>query len=266
MRTLKLTIAYDGTNYVGWQRQLNGVSVQEVLENAFVPLLPQAAGRREGRASDGPPGGVRGPTVAGAGRTDAGAHALGQVASVNLDTDLTASAVQRALNVRLPLDVRVVGVADAPPGFHARFHAGSKTYRYRIVTTPVLSPFERLYAWHAPEAKDLAGLRAAAALLVGTHDFASFQASGSPVRATVRTVHRIDVTTDATSIVLEVDGDGFLRHMVRAIAGTLVDVAAGTREPDSMRVILAARNRAAAGPTAPAAGLTLVAVRYPAVC
>lgn len=266
MRTLKLTIAYDGTNYVGWQRQLNGVSVQEVVENAFVPLLPQAAGRRAGRAGDELPGGGRGPTVAGAGRTDAGAHALGQVASVNLDTDLTASAIQRALNVRLPPDVRVVGVVDAPPGFHARFHAGSKIYRYRIVTTPVLSPFERLYVWHAPEAKDLAALRAAAALLVGTHDFASFQASGSAVRATVRTVIRIDVTADATGIVLEVDGDGFLRHMVRAIAGTLVDVAAGTREPDSMRVILAARNRAAAGPTAPAAGLTLVAVRYPAVC
>jgi len=266
MRTLKLTIAYDGTNYVGWQRQTNGVSVQEVVEAAFVPLLPRAAGWRSGRSGNASPGGGRGPTVAGAGRTDAGAHALGQVASVNLDTDLTAPAIHRALNVRLPPDIRVVGLADAPPGFHARFHAGSKTYRYRIATTPVLSPFDRWYVWHAPEVRDVAAMRAAAAVLVGTHDFASFQAAGSPVRATVRTVHRLDIVADAAGVVLEVDGDGFLRHMVRAMAGTLADVAAGTRAPDSMRAILSARDRAAAGPTAPASGLTLVAVRYPAVC
>src|SRR5205814_9929735 len=129
MRTLKLTLAYDGTAYVGWQRQENGVSVQERVEDAFRPL----AAKPDGSA----------PTVIGAGRTDAGAHALGQVASVNLEIDLSPDTVQRALNVRLPLDIRVVSVVEAKPGFHARYHATGKAYRYRVVTTAVLSPFDR---------------------------------------------------------------------------------------------------------------------------
>jgi tRNA pseudouridine38-40 synthase len=267
MRTLKLTLSYDGTNYVGWQRQTNGMSVQELVEAAFVPLMSRAVERpvasrvRGGRAIEG-----RGPTVAGAGRTDAGVHALGQVASVTLDLDLAPSAIQQALNVRLPDDIRVVGVVDAKPGFHARHHALGKTYRYRLVTTGVLSPFDRWYAWHAPDARDLEAMRAAAGRLVGTHDFASFQAAGSAVRATVRTLHRLDLVADAGGIVIEVDGNGFLRHMVRAIVGTLADVGSGLRPPESIEAILAARDRAAAGPTAPPAGLTLVSVRYPAVC
>jgi len=261
MRTLKLTLTYDGANYVGWQRQANGLSVKEVVESAFVPLQTRAKDRVAGAG----PGG-RGPTVAGAGRTDAGVHALGQVASVNVDLDLAPSAIQRALNVRLPADVRVVGVVDAKPGFHAQYHAVGKTYRYRIVTTPVVSPFERWFVWHAPEARDVVAMREAAARFVGTHDFASLQARGAFVRDTVRTIHRMDLAPDAGGLVLEVEGDGFLRHMVRAIAGTLVDVGAGTRSADSIDGILAARDRAAAGPTAPAAGLTLVSVRYPAVC
>ncbi|HUF48432.1 MAG TPA: tRNA pseudouridine(38-40) synthase TruA [Vicinamibacterales bacterium] len=257
MRSLKLTLAYDGTAYVGWQRQENGVSVQEMVEDAFVPLLcggNDAAGRR-------------GPTVAGAGRTDAGVHALGQVASVNVEIDVPALSIQRALNARLPADIRVLGVVDARPGFHARHHATGKLYRYRVVTTPVLSPFERLYAWHAPEARDLGAMRAAAGRLVGTHDFASFQARGATVRHTVRTIHRLDVAADgAGGLTIEVEGDGFLRHMVRAIAGTLIEVAGGLRPPESLDPMIARRDRQAGGPTAPAAGLTLVAVRYPAVC
>ena len=141
MRTLKLTLAYDGTNYVGWQRQANGVSVQEKVEEAFLPLMGDGVSRP--------------PTVAGASRTDAGVHALGQVASVIAGFDFAASAVQRALNVRLPADIRVIGVVDAMPGFHARHHAVSKSYRYRIATTPVLSPFDRFYVWHAPGGRDL---------------------------------------------------------------------------------------------------------------
>jgi tRNA pseudouridine38-40 synthase len=245
MRTLKLTVAYDGTNYVGWQRQANGVSVQQVLEEAFAPLV----------------GGVA-PTVAGASRTDAGVHARGQVASVNTDSDLSVMAVWRALNVRLPADIRVLSVEDARPGFHARFHAASKSYRYRMVTSPVLQPFDRLYAWHAPEPKKIEWMRDAAAYLVGRHDFASFQARGAFVRDTVRTIHRLDLTADGDEIQIECEGDGFLRHMVRAIAGTLVEIGAGSRDPASMPAVLAARDRRAAGRTAPASGLTLVAVRY----
>jgi tRNA pseudouridine38-40 synthase len=193
-------------------------------------------------------------------------HALGQVASVTLDIGIAASAVQRALNVRLPPDIRVIGVVDAAPGFHARFHAVGKTYRYRIATTPVLSPFDRWFVWHTTEPRDVAAMQAAAAAFVGTHDYASCQGRDSAVRATVRTLTRVEVRAAAGEIVIDVDGDGFLRHMVRAIVGTLVQVGAGTRDSGSIPAMLAARDRQAGGPTAPAAGLTLVAVRYPPVC
>jgi tRNA pseudouridine38-40 synthase len=245
MRTLKLTIAYDGTNYVGWQRQANGVSVQQVVEEAFAPLA----------------GGVA-PTVAGASRTDAGAHAAGQVASVNTDTPLPVTAVGRALNVRLPADIRVMSVEEAAPGFHARFHSVAKSYRYRIATAPVLLPFDRLFVWHAPEPKRIDWMREAASLLVGRHDFASFQARGAFVRETVRTIHRLELREAGAEIQLECEGDGFLRHMVRTMAGTLAEIGTGLRSPASMRDILQARDRRAAGATAPASGLVLLDVRY----
>jgi tRNA pseudouridine38-40 synthase len=245
MRTIKLTLAYDGTNYVGWQRQLNGVSVQQLIEEALAPLS----------------GGVP-PTVVGAGRTDAGVHALGQVATVNLDTDVPASGIQRAINVRLPADIRAIGAVDAPPGFHARYHARAKTYRYRMATTSVLSPFDRWFVWHAPEPRDVGAMRVAARALVGRHDFASFQARGAAVRETVRTIHRLDVTERGGEIVFDVEADGFLRHMVRAIVGTLADVGAGLRPPEAMPAVIAACDRQAAGQTAPASGLTLVTVTY----
>lgn len=248
MRTLKLTLAYDGTQYVGWQRQANGLSVQQVVEEALAPLAG-ADGRR-------------GPTVCGAGRTDAGVHALGQVASVNVTLEMAASTVQRALNARLPADVRVIGVVDAAPGFHARYHATGKTYRYRIATTPVLSPFDRAFVWHAPEVRDVDAIRRAAATLVGRHDFASFQAAGSSIRHTTRTMTRVEIRDTSGELTLEIDGDGFLRHMVRVVAGTLAEIGSGSRAPDEMTRILAARDRRAAGMTAPAAGLTLMAVRY----
>jgi tRNA pseudouridine38-40 synthase len=248
LRTFKLTVAYDGTNYVGWQRQANGVSVQQVLEEAFAPLVSSSGGEP--------------PTIAGAGRTDAGAHATGQVASVNADIALTPISVLRAMNVRLPADVRVMAVEEAAPGFHARIHAVSKSYRYRMVTAPVLSPLDRLYVWHAPEPKRIGWMREAASHLVGRHDFASFQARGACVRETTRTITRLDLHERGGEITIECDGDGFLRHMVRAIAGTLAEVGTGLRAPASMRDILQARDRRAAGATAPASGLTLLAVRY----
>jgi tRNA pseudouridine38-40 synthase len=247
MRTLKLTIAYDGTAYVGWQRQTNGVSVQQIVEDAFVPLV--GAGQSA-------------PGVAGAGRTDAGAHARGQVASVNVEFDLPPAAVQRALNVRLPFDVRVVAVEEAPLGFHARFCARGKAYRYRIATTAVLSPFDRWYVWHAPQCRDLAAMRRAASMLVGRHDFASFQARGSTTVHTVRTIDRVELVESEGGLVIDIAGNGFLRHMVRTIAGTLAEVGGGLRAPESLSAVLSARDRSAAGPTAPACGLTLMGVRY----
>jgi tRNA pseudouridine38-40 synthase len=244
LRTLKLTLAYDGTDYVGWQRQTNGISIQQLVEEAFVPLAGVA------------------PTVAGASRTDAGAHALGQVASVTLDVDYPASAIQRALNIRLPPDIRVVGSVDATTGFHARSHAKGKTYRYRMATTAVLSPFDRRYVWHVPEPRDVEAMRHAAAGFVGRHDFASFQARGSSILDTVRTITRFDLVERPGELVFDVEGDGFLRHMVRAMVGTLAEVGARQRPVESIGAMIAARDRRSAGPTAPASGLTLVSVRY----
>jgi len=245
MRTLKLTMAYDGTNYVGWQRQARGTSIQQLVEAAFAPLV-----------GGDPPG------VAGAGRTDAGVHASAQVASVNVDIDLAPAVVQRALNARLPFDIRVLTVEEAPLGFHARFHARGKAYRYRLLPASVPSPFTRPFVWHVPGVRDVAAMRRAAGWLVGTHDFASFQGRGASVLDTVRTIERMTLSEREGELVVEIEGDGFLRHMVRTIVGTLVDVGSGLRAPHTMGEVIEACDRRAAGPTAPARGLTLVSVRY----
>ena len=245
MRTLKLTIAYDGTNYAGWQRQSNALAVQQVMEEAFAPLTDGVA-----------------PTISGAGRTDSGVHAAGQVASVNVSFDLSPISVQRALNMRLPADIRVMDVTEVPLGFHAQFHAVSKHYRYRMITTPVMSPFDRQYAWHVPWPLDLGAMHDAAQALVGTHDFASFQAISTKVVNTTRTLDRLSVTDVGGEIRIDAEGKGFLRNMVRIFAGTLMEVGAGQRSSAFIPEILAARSREAAGKTAPPQGLTLVAVRY----
>lgn len=247
-RVLKCVVAYDGTAYQGWQRQAAGPTIQAALEEAFVPLLGEA------------------PVVTGAGRTDAGVHALGQVASVRVTCPHDTAAIGRALNARLPPDIRVRRVDDAAPEFHARFSAVGKTYRYRIVTGEIASPFERWFVWHLPGPLRLAAMQQAAAVLAGRHDWASFQAAGTDVDDTTRTITAVDVREADDGVVIEVRGEGFLRHMVRIMVGTLVDVGAGRRAPDTMTDVLAARDRRAAGDTAPACGLTLVSVDYPAGC
>mgnify|MGYP005605740099 FL=1 len=245
-RTLKLTVEYDGTNYVGWQRQAEGISIQGLLEEALGPF-------------EGGPA-----TVHGAGRTDAGVHALGQVASVRTRTQHRAATLQRALNAVLPPDVRVVAVEDAPPTFHARFDAVSKTYEYRIANTPFVSAFQYRYAWHVPGALNLQAMRVGAEALLGRHDFAAFQSTGGDVQTSERTILSITVGSDQgqTPLVIRVTGDGFLRHMVRSIAGTLVDVGLGRWPASQVAEILAGRDRSRAGRAAPAAGLCLVRVDY----
>jgi tRNA pseudouridine38-40 synthase len=251
VRTIKIVLAYDGTEFVGWQRQANGRSVQGMLEDALARI-------------DGRP-----VPVAGAGRTDAGVHALGQVASFRLTSDIAEVVLRQALNALLPADIRVMNVEEAPAQFNARFAARSKTYRYRIVNAAVLSPFERRFAWHLPRALDLKAMRAAAAALKGRHDFAAFQAAGGLVSSSVRTLYESRWLEEAhgergggLTLAYQVSGDGFLRHMVRNIVGTLVEVGTGRRTSASIVDVLASRDRGVAGPTAPAHGLRLVQVDY----
>jgi tRNA pseudouridine38-40 synthase len=241
--TYRLTIAYDGTGLVGWQRQASGTSIQGLLEDALSEL-------------DGRPA-----RVTGAGRTDAGVHAHGQVASVTLERGLAPDALMRAVNARLPAAVRVMAAVEAPADFHARFGARAKRYRYRIWYGEVISPFERAYAWHvrAP-ALDTTAMAEAAALVAGTHDFAAFQAAGSDVASTVRTVTTSIIAADPPLVTYDIAGDGFLRHMVRGLVGTLVEVGRGRWPPSRMREVIASRDRALAGASAPPEGLFLVAV------
>jgi tRNA pseudouridine38-40 synthase len=245
-RTLKLTIAYDGTGLVGWQRQPAGVSVQALIEGALAPF--------EG-----------GPvTVHGAGRTDAGVHALAQVASVSLTAAHSPRAIQRGLNAVLPAAVRVTAIEEATPGFHARFAATGKVYEYRLVPAPFVSPFLARYAWHVPRPLDVGAMRQAGEVLVGRHDFAAFQGTGSAIGETVRTLRALEWREEGGQLIVTLSADGFLRHMVRNIVGTLVDVGSKRWPPGAVAGILASLERARAGRTAPPEGLFLVAVRYDA--
>ena len=243
--TFRITLAYDGTGFVGWQRQATGTSIQGLLEEALQKLDGEAV------------------AVAGAGRTDAGVHALGQVASFVLTRAIEPAALVRALNASLPAAVRVLSAVARDPGFHARFGAKTKTYRYRICNARVMSPFERHYAWHVFGPLDVEAMDTAARCFEGRHDFAAFRTTGGTVRTSERTLTSSTVRREPPStVVYEVAGDGFLRHMVRALAGTLVEVGRGKRSIESVREALASRNRACAGATAPAEGLFLVSVEY----
>ena len=245
MPLFRITLAYDGTDYVGWQRQANGVSIQGLIEEALLAL-------------DG-----REVTVAGSGRTDAGVHALGQVASFTIARAIAPDALVRALNASLPHAVRVLSAEAAPPAFHPRFGARTKTYRYRIWNGEVMNPFERRYAWHVPGALDVEAMRAAARVIEGRHDFAAFQSTGGDVTTTEREIFQSTIRNPQSAmLVYEVVGTGFLRHMVRTIAGSLVEIGRGRRPVAWMSDVLASRDRAAAGPTAPPQGLFLVLVEY----
>ena len=244
-RHFKLTIAYDGTGYAGWQLQPNGKTIQEVVERA----LAKIAGRQ-----------VR---MHGSGRTDAGVHARAQVANCTLDTQLTSATLLRALNANLPEDVRVVRVQEADAKFHARFSAAGKEYRYQVDCGVAADPFLRVYAWHHPRPLDIAAMRAAARLLKGRHDFSAL--SVNPMRiveTTVRTISKLSVTKRGNVLTIVVAADGFLYKMVRSIVGALVKVGEGRLTVGQLRQLMKAKQRTALVETAPAKGLFLWRVFY----
>jgi len=246
-RTLKLVLQYDGSDYVGWQRQAEGASIQGALEDALRPIEADRV------------------TVHGAGRTDAGVHATGQVASFRLSASIDAVTLARALNAVLPLDIRVAKAEVMPDDFHARFSATGKIYDYQIVNAPFVSPFLRRYVWHVIPRLDIDAMREAARAIAGEHDFAAFQATGTDVHTSVRTVRRIEWrggSDPGDPLTMQIEGDGFLRHMVRSIAGTLAEIGLGRWRAEEMAAILASKDRARAGTTAPPSGLILREVLY----
>jgi tRNA pseudouridine38-40 synthase len=249
MRNFKIILAYDGTEFCGWQVQPDAPSVQATLASAIgrvsgEKVLPQ-----------------------GSGRTDAGVHALGQVASFVLESVIPAANLVIALNDVLPPSIRVLACAEVAPGFHARKSAMAKTYRYRMYRKDICPPFLARYVWHYPYPLDFDAMKKAAVLVEGKHDFTSF-AAVDPERgkeeniSNIRTVFSSRMSTAEGEFVYQIRGNGFLHHMVRNLVGTFVLVGKKTIEPEDVSRILSDRNRSSAGATAPASGLYLVSVEY----
>lgn len=266
-RTLKLTIAYDGTNYAGWQRQTNGLAIQQVLEEEIAEIV-----------------GARCPLNA-AGRTDSGVHAAAQVASITINHPIPCGELQRALNARLKAgDIRIRAIEEMPDRWDARIFAKSKTYRYALWNGAIPSPFFRHVVWHVAQPLDLDRMVRAAAALIGEHDFVAFQGRGSDVKTTVRRILAAEMTEmnihadqpiawsplegapdgGGRLFRFEISGTGFLRYMVRTIVGTLADIGRGQLEVEDMAAIIASRDRQQAGHTAPPHGLMLWKVSYDA--
>jgi tRNA pseudouridine38-40 synthase len=243
--TYRLTVSYRGGAYAGWQRQANALAVQEVLEGALEELIGQP---------------VR---TVGAGRTDSGVHARGQVASLKLHRTWPTDALLHGTNTHLPEDVRVMAAATAPRGFDARKHAVAKEYRYRFLRGSVLSPLDAPTAVSLPLPVDLDALQRAASRILGRHDFSAFASSGGSHRSPYRRIFEAEWRDDGEELSFRVVGDGFLRGMVRALVGTLLEVGRGRRSEAGLSRLLEGRPREEAGPTAPARGLVLQRVWYP---
>lgn len=244
MKRVKLIVAYDGTNYHGWQVQDNGITIEEVLNRTISELVQEDI------------------KVIGASRTDAGVHACGNVAVFDTESRIPGDKFSFALNQRLPEDIRIQESCEVDADFHPRYADTVKTYEYNILNRRFELPSKRLYASFCYYPMDIERMNQAAAYLVGEHDFKSFCSAGTQVQTTVRTIYAVNVTKEDDMVHIRITGNGFLYNMVRIIAGTLMQVGTGLMEPEQVKGILEARDRSKAGPTAVAKGLTLVEIRY----
>ncbi len=244
MKRIKLTISYDGTNYCGWQKQPNGLTVEEVINRELSKLLNEQI------------------EVIGASRTDSGVHALGNVAVFDTEARIPGEKVSYAVNRFLPEDIVVVKSEEVEPDFHPRHCDSCKTYEYHIWNDTFPLATNRLYTHHVYDKLNIEAMREGAKYLVGEHDFTSFCSVGAQVETKVRTVYSVDILTEGPLVTIRITGAGFLYNMVRIIAGTLLQVGNGQKKPEFVKEALEARDRAAAGPTAPAKGLTLIKIEY----
>lgn len=244
MKRVKLTVAYDGTNYCGWQVQPNGITVQEVLNQCLSEFTGENI------------------ETIGASRTDAGVHALGNIAVFDTEMRMPGDKFSFALNQRLPEDIRIQKSEEVDADFHPRYVKSQKTYEYRILNCRFPIPTERFYSHFTYIPLDVDKMKEAASYLIGEHDFKSFCGTGAQVKTTVRTVKEIQIEKSGDRITIRITGEGFLYNMVRIIAGTLMDIGGGLYPPEKMKEILEAKDRKKAGPTAPARGLTLMKIQY----
>lgn len=244
MKRVMLTVAYDGTAYHGWQIQPNGETIEGILNRCLSETLGEKI------------------EVIGASRTDSGVHAMGNIAVFDTDSPIPADKISYALNQRLPEDIKIQKSEEVASDFHPRHCESRKTYEYRIYCAPFPMPVKRLYAHYTYIPMDVERMRRGASYLVGKHDFKSFCSAEAQVETTVRQVDSVEVVQEGQEIVIRVAGRGFLYNMVRIIAGTLVEVGRGHIAPEEVKTILEAKDRQAAGPTAPACGLTLVKYEF----
>lgn len=244
MKRVRLVVAYDGTNYHGWQVQKNGITIESELNRCLSELLQEPI------------------EVIGASRTDAGVHALGNVAVFDTESRMPAEKISYALNQRLPEDIRIQKSEEVAPDWHPRYCDSRKTYEYRIYRGEFPMPVKRLYALFTYRSLDVTKMQEAAQYFVGEHDFKSFCQVHAQVDSTVRTVYEMKVYEEGTDVVIRVTGGGFLYNMVRIMAGTLLEVGQGKRVPEEIAEIIEAKDREAAGPTAPAHGLTLIKYEF----
>lgn len=244
MKRIKFLVAYDGTAYHGFAKQKNAMTIQESLEKAIFDITKQEI------------------EVVGSGRTDTGVHAKGQCCIIDIETSIPIERFGKALNSRLPKDIRVRDVEEVDKEFHPRFSVKRKTYRYQILTSQVDDPFLSKYVYFYPYPLDLEKMRRAANYIIGTHDFKCFCASGATVKTTERTVYSLEINLIDDMIQIDICGNGFLYNMVRIIAGTLIEVGRGKITPEDIEKIIASKDRGQAGPTAPPMGLMMLDTKY----